>query len=240
LSSSSSPNQLTRKGWIRVLVSLSLIWMIGGTLYIASRFIDHATKLAEGLRWMCEQGNASLVRDYPKYAHLADCTSDWQKNYRIGLGGDYSYGDLLGWAAMFAFGGLVLAWLLGGGLVIIARWVHRGFLRSKHVGWLRLGIVASVAWAIGGGYWGNSIGISRGDWAVEALGTCLSQRSIQSDGTVPANTDWAPCNQAFDWNYRIAVADHWLYAAMFGIVPIVLGWLGLSMTWWIRKGFTVH
>lgn len=130
----------TRKGWIRVLVSLSLIWMIGSTLYVASRFTDNATRFAEGPRWMCEQGNASLVRDFSKYAHLADCTSDRQKNYRIGLGGDYSYGDLLGLAAMFAFGGLLLAWLLGGGLVIIARWVHRGFLRSKQVGWCALAL----------------------------------------------------------------------------------------------------
>jgi hypothetical protein len=97
-------------------------------------------------------------------------------------------------------------------------------------GWQRVGIVLSVIWAIGGGLWGNAIGIHQGDWAVEKLKFCYAH-----------NTEWAPCDVAFHMDYSTAIAGHWYVAAIVGLVPIPLGWLivyALIGLWrWIRRGF---
>jgi hypothetical protein len=60
-------------------------------------------------------------------------------------------------------------------------------------GWQRIGIVASVVWVFVGGFWGNQIGFSQGDYVREAYRQCLAARSIQPDGSVPRDTDWKPC-----------------------------------------------
>lgn len=108
-------------------------------------------------------------------------------------------------------------------------------------GWQRIGVVASVIWAIGGAIWGNNLGIQEGDWVVREYKFCLARHSVQPDGTVPQDTDWGPCTRAFEKDYPAAVGNHWLYAAVFGLVPIPLGWLvvyGLVALWrWIRVGF---
>jgi hypothetical protein len=98
-------------------------------------------------------------------------------------------------------------------------------------GWQRIGIVASVIWAIGGAIWGNNIGIHEGDWAVAMLSHCYETHS----------GDWTQCDQDFHRDYSVAIGNHWLYAAVFGLVPIPLGWLivyGFVGLWrWIRRGF---
>jgi hypothetical protein len=52
---------------MRLAVGLSVIWMIGGTLFIASWLVDDATGYAEFLRSICALGNKSLVRDFPAH-----------------------------------------------------------------------------------------------------------------------------------------------------------------------------
>ena len=88
---------------------------------------------------------------------------------------------------------------------------------------------------------GNNLGIQEGDWVVREYKFCLARHSAQPDGTVPQDTDWGPCTRAFEKDYPAAVGNHWLYAAVFGLVPIPLGWLvvyGLVALWrWIRVGF---
>jgi hypothetical protein len=232
---------LHAKGWMRLVVGLSVIWMIGGTVFIAGRLTDDATEYAESLRSICELGNKSLVRDFPIDGpkHTRDCGAEWQKHYGIGLDPFVkNYGQV--GAAVYTLGVLLLGWILAGLTFLIIRWTRRGFNRSGRAGWYRVGILASVVWAIGGGIWGNSVGIAKAHWVIAAYKECLEQRSIQPDGSVPSDTDWTPCTLRFNRDYKAAVADHWLYAAMFGLVPILLGWLGVPLVNWIRAGFAVR
>jgi|SRR5258708_9983545 hypothetical protein len=97
-------------------------------------------------------------------------------------------------------------------------------------GWQRIGIVVSIVWLIGGGLWGNSVGLSQGDHVSQALAQCLA-----------AFTDWAPCSARFEKDWPEAVKYHWHYAAAFALIPIPLGWLVcwglLNLVRWIRAGF---
>ena len=109
-------------------------------------------------------------------------------------------------------------------------------------GWQRLGIIASVCWIIVGGMWINGHVIDDlGADAVTSYRQCLASRSVQADGSVPKDTDWAPCSASFDKNFKSAVADHWLYATIYTLIPIPVVWLlayGLMMLFrWVRVGF---
>jgi hypothetical protein len=184
-----------------------------------------------------QESCAGLPRPWSK--HIRDCGAEWQKHYEIGLDPFLKDYGRLG-AAVYALAVLLLGWVLGGLTFLIVWWTRRGFKRSDRAGWYRVGIVASVFWAVGGGIWGNSVGIAKARWVVAAYSECLEQRSIQPDGSVPSDTDWKPCSLRFNRDYKTAVADHWLYAAMFGLLPILLGWLGVPMVAWIRAGFAVR
>ena len=98
-------------------------------------------------------------------------------------------------------------------------------------GWQRIGIVVSVLWAIGGGLWGNNIGIHEGDYATHALGRCLDE----------PGSDWKACEDVFNKDWPEAIKYHWYYAAFVGLVPIPIVWLMaygiLMLIRWIRKGF---
>ncbi len=97
-------------------------------------------------------------------------------------------------------------------------------------GWQRIGVVVSCLWAIGGAFLGHDYGIHQGDYVLRALARCLEHQ-----------TDWDPCHQAFSRDWPVAIADHWLYAAVVGLIPIPLGWLGayggIALVRWIRSGF---
>jgi hypothetical protein len=99
-------------------------------------------------------------------------------------------------------------------------------------GWQRLGVVASVVWALGGAFWGNNLGLHEGDYVV-------TQYQICTEGPLPV--DWNACSQAFARDWPAAISHRWAYAAFFGLVPIPLGWLivyGLrALVRWIQSGF---
>jgi hypothetical protein len=99
-------------------------------------------------------------------------------------------------------------------------------------GWQRIGIVVSVLWVIGGGIWGNEVGISEGDWAVRAYKRCLETKS----------NDWPQCDRKFEKEYPEAIKYHWANAAIFAFAPIPIGWLAVwgcvALVRWVRRGFT--
>ena len=109
-------------------------------------------------------------------------------------------------------------------------------------GWQRIGIVATVCWFIGGGLWINNevINWMTSDVSAE-LRRCLAARSIQPDGTIPKETDWKPCNEAFFRDYVAAASGHWYIAAAYTLLPIplfwLLGWGIIALGRWIRVGF---
>jgi hypothetical protein len=109
-------------------------------------------------------------------------------------------------------------------------------------GWQRIGVVLSILWFIVGGLWINS-------WVIDELGAaavtqhrqCLEARSIQPDGTIPRDTDWGPCNAAFERDFPRAGANHWYWALAYTLIPIPIFWLIgyglLALARWIRAGF---
>ena len=98
-------------------------------------------------------------------------------------------------------------------------------------GWQRIGVVASVLWAIGGAYWGNNIRLHEGDWVLENYSACLHA----------PHSDWAECEKKLDKDWPAAISGRGLYAAFVGLVPIPLGWLMVygivALARWIRTGF---
>ena len=73
---------------------------------------------------------------------------------------------------------------------------------------------------------------------------CLEARSVQPDGSIPANTDWGPCSKKFQADWAPAVANHWTYAVAYTLVPIPIVWLFLyglvALARWIRAGFALN
>ena len=107
-------------------------------------------------------------------------------------------------------------------------------MKMRLNGWQRIGIVASVLWVISGGLWGNSVGLSQGDYVAEAYKRCLAAHLGQSD-------DSAACSAEFKKDWPEAIKYHWHYAAAFAFIPIPLAWLAVwglvSLVRWVRAGF---
>jgi hypothetical protein len=109
-------------------------------------------------------------------------------------------------------------------------------------GWQRIGIVASILWLVAGGLWINSLVIDDlGKFVVAAYSRCPESRSIQPDGSIPADTDWGPCNRKFNADWPVALKNHWTITAAYTLIPIPLAWLiiyGLvALVRWIKAGF---
>jgi hypothetical protein len=85
-------------------------------------------------------------------------------------------------------------------------------------GWKRVGVAVSVVWLLAGGYWGNSMGLHRGDFAVAQFAVCLENSEN------PGNASGV-CLDQFDKNYAEAIKDHWRQALIVGIAPIPVAWL---------------
>ena len=85
-------------------------------------------------------------------------------------------------------------------------------------GWWRVGVVLSVVWLLAGGYWGNSMGLHKGDFAVTQFAVCME------NSRNPGNASGA-CLDQFDKDYAKAIKDHWREALIAGIVPIPVAWL---------------
>ncbi len=85
-------------------------------------------------------------------------------------------------------------------------------------GWQRVGVVVSVVWLLAGGYWGNSMGLHKGDFAVTQFTVCME------NSRSPDNASGV-CLDQFDKDYAGAIKDHWREALIVGIVPIPVAWL---------------
>lgn len=91
-------------------------------------------------------------------------------------------------------------------------------------GWQRLGVVLAIAWLPIGFFWGNSIAMHQGDWAVSLLKLCESGPSQQDS--------WNHCETAFEANWKAAMAYHWWYVAIVVFLPFPL----LLIVWGVVRG----
>jgi hypothetical protein len=103
-------------------------------------------------------------------------------------------------------------------------------------GWQRIGIVASVAWAIGAYVYTNS----QQDWASQHANLCFAierERDVRDD----AEARVAECYRKFNRNLPIALAQQRSDAIALALVPVPLGWLlAYGVLWlvrWVRRGF---
>lgn len=98
-------------------------------------------------------------------------------------------------------------------------------------GWQRLGIVASVVWALYGVWWGLKL---RYDPIWETYSDCLGA----ADSGL--GTDEA-CRGMLQQSLAVADVDKWLATAFVALVPIPIAWLIvyglLRLVRWVRRGF---
>lgn len=108
-------------------------------------------------------------------------------------------------------------------------------------GWQRLGVIASVCWAIGGGIWINSLLIDdMGAHVRDRYVSCL--RAPHPEGPrAPPEATLGACHTAFLEDYPTAIANHGLYAAIDTAITIIIGWAAayalLGLVRWVRRGF---
>jgi len=84
--------------------------------------------------------------------------------------------------------------------------------------WRRVGVTLSFVWLLVGGYWGNSAGLHRGDFAVKQFTVCME------NSATPGNASGV-CLDQFERDYAEAIKDHWREALITAIVPIPVAWL---------------
>jgi hypothetical protein len=100
-------------------------------------------------------------------------------------------------------------------------------------GWVRIGIIASIAWVFVGGSLGNALVIGE---AREAITTRHQICNYRPDGGSPAE-----CQRQASAAYEEAVKYHWHAAAIVAFVPIPFAWLSawglVALVRWVRAGF---
>ena len=116
-------------------------------------------------------------------------------------------------------------------------------------GWQRIGVVASVAWAVAGLCWGYSIGSHEGDYTRDYFERCkdTAYNEFRNQSHTPKSamktleSDLATCRIDENKRHEQATSNQIPYALMMGLLPIPLGWFGvyggLALIRWVRKGF---
>lgn len=121
----------------------------------------------------------------------------------------------------------------------------------KLSGWKRIGIIASVAWALGAGAYTYDSEIDRASLRIsEAYLSCDNTAKasfprkapdfIPDPGTVPVGS--GDCHKQSEDSLALAVRNARLDATLMALVPVPLGWgityLVLFLVRWVKRGFT--
>lgn len=131
-------------------------------------------------------------------------------------------------------------------------------MASRLNGWQRIGIVLSIAWAIGGGLWGSYLGVIETRRTIAISNLCyheidralsnmsaddlLAQLDAGENGTPDQLSDQERCVRGFEaWSFAADLDFHWYVAALVAIAPIALAWLVIygvvGVARWIIRGF---
>jgi hypothetical protein len=103
-------------------------------------------------------------------------------------------------------------------------------------GWVRLGIVASVAWAVGAYFYG----MSEQDWASRSFEFChhIADTFPTVDEAIKVH---ARCDADFKRELPVAMRDLRGNAAVLALLPIPVFWivtlLCIAVVKWVRRGF---
>jgi hypothetical protein len=108
--------------------------------------------------------------------------------------------------------------------------------RIRLNGWHRIGVVASVVWALIGGWWGHSEHVENA-WRMGSL----TYNTCSQDEVRLQEPDLGECRQKAAATFEKAREGHWTSAAIAGLLPIPLGWLVaygfIGLVRWIETGF---
>ena len=109
-------------------------------------------------------------------------------------------------------------------------------------GWARIGVVASVIWFLAGGIVGNNIAIGDAGRTTQLwFDGCVAANKRQLGEYGPYEKVWTPCWNEHGAQFAKNVEGHWFVALAFALIPIpiawLLGWLAISCTRWIVRGF---
>jgi hypothetical protein len=87
-----------------------------------------------------------------------------------------------------------------------------------------IGIIASVLWILGGGWYGNHVGWHQGDAAINSYAHCQSYPCA----------DLNDCLANSQRQYSEAVADHWLMAGWYAFLALIFEGLAVLAVMLIR------
>ncbi len=113
-------------------------------------------------------------------------------------------------------------------------------------GWVRIGIVLSVIWALVGGFWGNDMAINDASKLSSLqLDNCVADNRarlhLKPGESESYDQVWNPCWAKLGENFLHNAEGHWWAAAIVGLVPIPVAWLIIygcvGIFRWIRRGF---
>lgn len=109
-------------------------------------------------------------------------------------------------------------------------------------GWNRIGVIASVVWILGAGFYTDNSEIDKASHVIADV-------HVQCDSNLP---DYFQANDAYEAAFRqcnkqaedslaLAESNAWLAAAIVAFVPVPLGWgltyLAPFLVRWVKRGF---
>jgi len=108
-------------------------------------------------------------------------------------------------------------------------------------GWKRIGIIVSVVWFLGGGFYAYDSEIHRAEnFVAFTHGLCDNNLKVYKDLN-ERDAAFEQCNKGAEDVLTEAISSAPFDGALVGIVPIILGWpivyLLLFLVRWVKRGF---
>jgi hypothetical protein len=104
----------------------------------------------------------------------------------------------------------------------------------------RIGVMLSVHWLIGGGLWGNNLGIHEGDWIFDLYGACLTSAYNAAGVGLYAATDACARNLITRWDAWPEGEHRLVGVLVVGLIPIIVAWIFawicIRVSRWVMRG----
>ncbi len=107
-------------------------------------------------------------------------------------------------------------------------------------GWKRIGIIASLAWILGGYIYAYDLAVSGPSAAISDLHVACDADLNGKTGAAYTN-GFNECNRQAADSLASIITDAQLFGASVALIPVPLGWgfvyLVLFLVRWVRRGF---